>query len=631
MSHLITDHSRSGSLKFYIIIFAGILVYIGFLVLSYQYLFVKGQLGLQHYPDAVRNGVALVPEDFIRPFDTWLFEFGLSRPRYLSDIVELLDIKFRIWLFNQVIPHPTLSIAWIFSLILAPLLLFKLIENMTKSRTAAWIGISLYCASSGFLYPITLYEQPAKQLTNFFVILCLYLASRITASPQQRGHLTAADWRRYLVLLGAVFLTFNTDESSWIIYIVLPILFPALFLAKQKKLLIIGLYLLPLIAFLLTVTYLLPLITDHCGFTRFDFWEPLKRSSPHYKNPVPLMKWLIYSARTGAGLLKSQFVRWDANWSVIHSAVLGYFIYLFAQMPPFRKKLMLRTVIVMCVFILFQSRLNIMGSPTPLEYPFYYNSLFSLFLVFPLSILLLPTNQKQIINYLNQSLFVIIVALLAYNFFKINEFCLREERDGQGALTYAMVRRAWRSRNDKATLAQMQPHYPPASAWMFFGWSIRDGLDQYTEKRIADSSNLPGKETVVTASSYNLLYEGVEALFDGDPDTFWQPTLTVMLRPTWLIIDFGEGELKNVRNLAARPRPGHPDKFFGNAALFGGHDGKNWELIAPIVQKAPPRNNDWIQWSFPNDKAYRYYKFEIYDGNNPLRRFNSMAELSLRE
>ncbi|MFH1037283.1 MAG: discoidin domain-containing protein [PVC group bacterium] len=632
MLHSIPDQSRAGGRKFYIHIFAAVLVYIGFFVFSYQYLLVRAQLGLQHYPDAVRNGVNLVPEDFIRTFDKWLFQFGLSRARHISDIVELLDIKFRIWLFNHIIPHPTLSLAWLFSLVLSPFLLFKLVNNMTQSRTAAWVGVSLYCASSGFLYPITLYEQPAKQLTNFFVICCLYIASRITVSLKKKDDLTAKDLTTYLVLLGVMFLAFFTDETAWFVYVCIPILFPSLFLAKRRKWFFIGPYLMFLICFLLAVTYLVPHIADHYGFDKFDFWEPLQKSHPYYGGYVSPARWLSYSARTGAGLFKSQLAPWGADWSVIHIAVLGYFIFLLTVMPAFKKRLMIRALIVMALFILFQSRINLTVSNTPLVEPFYYNGLFSLFLVFPLSILLLPLNQRKVFDYSSKALFALLVAMLAYNFFKINAFFLQDERDGERGYSYSMVSRAWRNRDDKEALARLRPLYPPASAWMFFGWSTRDGLDQYVEKRITDSPNLPeGTEAVVTASSYNLLYEGAEALFDGDPDTFWQPTLTIMLRPTWLIIDFGEEKLKKIRTIAARPRRNHSDKFFRNAAIFGGQNGESWELIAPILQEAPPPTNDWLQWSFPNDKAYRFYKLEIYDGNNRGRNFNSIAELLLME
>ncbi len=620
-----SSRAKSTSLSFYVIIFICVLLYITFLILSYGKCTVAGQIGLQHYPDALRNGDRLVLRDLFRCFDPWLFEFGMSRARYVSDLFELVDIKFRIWLFKHFLPHPTLSLTWLFNLILSPIFLYRLIGDMTSSRKASWIGISIYGLSSGFLYVFTYLDQPAKPLTNFFAVFSIYLAGRVAVAEKKLGCLTKSAFANYLILLGVLFLAFCTDESAWFLYICLPVLFPAVFLVKGKKVIIIGLYALLLLGFLLTVTYLIPAIVEHYRFQKFDFWNTMLGTNllSGNRSPASLLKFSILSGKL---LFSGQLVPWGRKWGAFHILISAYFSYLFIRLSSPTKKLFLRALSVLLLFILFESILSITVTDKPFPFAYYNGALFSLFLTFPLTILLASARRK-ITEISNRVILILLLLTLAYNFYFINN--VDSDDPDRGELTFAMVLRAWKNRNNKEALLEMKPQYPKSAAWLFFGWSVKE---QYLERRIEDSPNLPGSNGIlVTASSYNLLYRDASALFDGDPESFWQPTLTVMLRPTWITIDFGEAQARKISSLAALPQGDRPGRFFRNAKLLGSLDGENWSLVAPIFQPEAPRGGEWLRWNFNNDRHFRYYKLEIYDGNNRLNRFNSMAELAMYE
>ncbi len=165
------------SLLFYRIIFLLTVGYILWLVLDYNNCWIDLPfLDTQIHP-VLRNGPGLVPADLGRSFDTLGFEFGYSRARFLARVFEIIDFKTRLWLFNYLPPHPSITFTGLLSLLLAPFLLFKMIYNLTSSRKAAWMGISLYCVSTGFLPVLTVFSLPTRASTNLLALYCFYLAS----------------------------------------------------------------------------------------------------------------------------------------------------------------------------------------------------------------------------------------------------------------------------------------------------------------------------------------------------------------------------------------------------------------------------------------------------------------------
>ena len=242
---------------FYQIVFFFGLVYVLYLILDYGRCYTVFDFTRHYYYKALANGPNLVLKDFGRIFDLSPAGFHITQPtrfRYFQDLFLLINFKFRIWLFNYIPPHPSLSLAWLFPLLLSPLFFFKLIYNLTSSRKASWIGVILFYLSTGSLSGITLLSNPAKPLTIFFAILCFYLASKISLSVGGKGYFTKKCFWIYIMLLAFLLLSFFTDETAYFLYICIPILFPAIFGIKRIRVISIGLYLL-LLALFLIYTY----------------------------------------------------------------------------------------------------------------------------------------------------------------------------------------------------------------------------------------------------------------------------------------------------------------------------------------------------------------------------------------
>ena len=164
-------------------------------------------------------------------------------------------------------PHPSFSITWIFS-IFSLVLFYKLIYDLTLNRAAAWMGLSLYGISLGYLSGLIHLFHPAKPLTNFFTILCFYLASRIIIFAREQEYFAK---KIYIWLLACLFLGFFTDETAWFIYFLIPILFPDLFKIKGESKFIIISYASLGLTFVVILFYITPYLVRPFGFENFDF------------------------------------------------------------------------------------------------------------------------------------------------------------------------------------------------------------------------------------------------------------------------------------------------------------------------------------------------------------------------
>ncbi|HOO77032.1 MAG TPA: discoidin domain-containing protein [bacterium] len=143
--------------------------------------------------------------------------------------------------------------------------------------------------------------------------------------------------------------------------------------------------------------------------------------------------------------------------------------------------------------------------------------------------------------------------------------------------------------------------------------------------------DLPG--VTLTASSRNGRRQSVEKLRDRDIRSYWHVALDQVGKPASVVVDFGEGNARTVRSLAAFPREDLPLQFLRRARLDGSNDGVDWEPVSEIVLPDAPPQAGWWKWDFANDRSYRYYRLEILQGHEDGSRYNfySMAELALFE
>ncbi|MEA1927892.1 MAG: hypothetical protein U9N73_06765, partial [Candidatus Auribacterota bacterium] len=234
---------------------------------------VRDGSGAGFIDNAVANGTRLQFQDFLRGFDVLSFESDNPRVRFVSNLCLLLNVKLRIWLWKYIPPHPSFSFTWVFSLLLSPIVLYRLILNLSWEKRAAWIGLSIYFISIGFLSGILWLFHPAKPLTNFLVLLCFLLASRIELSTRTPSIGTSKKIvPTFISMLVVMLISFFTDETAWFLFFIIPVLFTNIFLIEGKKILFISSYLLLGIGFVVFLAYGAPLLVAPFGFDNFNFW-----------------------------------------------------------------------------------------------------------------------------------------------------------------------------------------------------------------------------------------------------------------------------------------------------------------------------------------------------------------------
>ncbi len=208
--------------------------------LSYQNAWVQPEL-IRLKAGVIKTGTALNVKDIQNGLFWQFFEYAPRCTRPLSSYFEIIDTKFRIWLWNYILPHPSLSLSWIFSLIIAPILVFKLLRNYGIGTNIAYAMTAFYLITPGILSGEAMLFRPAKPMANFFILFSLYLASRLNQKNKEPSFLG------FFYLWATTALSFYWDETALILFPALFFIFPHLFKAKKQLLLWLSL---PIITFI---------------------------------------------------------------------------------------------------------------------------------------------------------------------------------------------------------------------------------------------------------------------------------------------------------------------------------------------------------------------------------------------
>ena len=181
-------------------------------------------------------------DDLKLGFNLPLFEYAARPTRPLSSYFEIIDSKFRYWLWHFILPHPSFSLDWLFVLILAPACLFLLLKNLDVGTNTALALVSFYLANPGVLSTLSMSGRPGKAMTNVAVIFCLYLSSLLYKRnyvAKKSNDIPAKEW--YLLMV-AIFLSFFWDETANLIFPAVILLFPRI-LRWDKKIIIFAIML----------------------------------------------------------------------------------------------------------------------------------------------------------------------------------------------------------------------------------------------------------------------------------------------------------------------------------------------------------------------------------------------------
>ena len=311
-------------------------------------------------------------QDLAHFFDCQMTSDECQRTRFLSYLTSYVNPFARLWLLQFMPPHPSLSVTWILSL--ASLYFFyRVIFWLTRDRTAACLGVGLYALSAGFLSMMLMLFNPAKPLAGFFVNFCLYLATKIQTFKDRRACSATA-----ILLYFSLFLAYCSDETAWILYGAIPVLFPDFLRRRSWRLALCLLLTFPL--FLAFITWGAPnVIRYFWGYQNFDFWgwtfnvgrQALPDQLSFFERFRASALWI------GAGnMLRSQYAWWQSGariealslWGLGGAVLSAGF---FGRRD--QRALFVRTVIMFFLFLAFQGLIELRAAN---EVGFFYSDRF---------------------------------------------------------------------------------------------------------------------------------------------------------------------------------------------------------------------------------------------------------------
>lgn len=378
---------------------------------GYEYAVVDPQFYIANALGLLREHLSLRWEDLINVF----YNFGDpdgDRPRFLMYLVSLLDYHLRYFLYDYFLIPPTLSLSWLFQLVVGPCCLYGLMRNITRDRQAPWLALSVYLSSVGFLSGITFAWQAGKSLSNVLYLVVLFLASALDRQVAPRRLLFFIPGAKKYILLVLLFLGLFLDEMPLFGFPLLLLMFPSRFLPSawtgrgmSAAMVNVGILALPLAFFFLFSIVLAPMITEHFFHYRFDYIGAILNHDPnagpfgvfsavmlllHFVTLfgsaiVPLESGHVFHLFPGMSLSA------PSAELVSYLAVVPLFVLALAAvalcrncLDPARRKLMARAGMTVSAFVLFfaavQGRHNIWG------YGFYYGSVFAVLFALTLGV-----------------------------------------------------------------------------------------------------------------------------------------------------------------------------------------------------------------------------------------------------
>lgn len=193
----------------------------------------------------LENGHSFVMDDFRRSLDWKHFEYEPRLSRPISSLFEIVDTKFRCWLWQFMLPVPSLSLVWVLVFLVSPWLLFLLFKRLGISLNVAVLGIFFYLLTPVVLSHVVMLSRPSKALINVAMIACFYLAS------------SGRFWLLWTLMLLSMFI----DETGILIYLATLILFPQC-LDRQRRWMMLSLP----VAAAIIYKFILPYLTIVAGY-----------------------------------------------------------------------------------------------------------------------------------------------------------------------------------------------------------------------------------------------------------------------------------------------------------------------------------------------------------------------------
>ena len=360
----------SERIEYFLIILAAVLAISNLLwvILAYRNLSVHPHVIYDIMPYFTKDGIGFTWHDLVKPFQE-MGNPGEYRPRFLTYLISLVDIKLQLFSYQYFLVHPTASISWILSLFIAPVYLYKLLRHFTHSTKAQVAGIIVYLSSMGFLSGFSTMLVPGKMLTNTVFILSIYWMVQIQKLQTGRQLFFEVSSRYKAILFLIVFLGLFLDELSFMLFFLLPILFLELFYLPVwskddiyrtiKNIIYFGF---PFFLFLLVVLFVVPILTEYFWNYDFRYLTSLSGASETAKGAKAFFtnacgdSLLVALYKNFMNLFGAAMVPYQIS-PLIPSIIPGDGCHgMFAQENTFLKSLMFLTIFPALFFYAFRNR-----------------------------------------------------------------------------------------------------------------------------------------------------------------------------------------------------------------------------------------------------------------------------------
>ena len=365
----------------------------------------------------LENGRALNGEDLRRGLNWNKFEFVPRPTRPLSSYFEIIDTKFRSWLWQYVPPHPSLSLTWIFTLGLTPLALFYFLRSLRIEPNIALSAVAYYLSTPAVMSCVFMLFRPAKAMTSCGIVLCLLWAACIHKKYLWDERQRDVPIFQYVIFLTAVFINLFWDETALILYPALFFFYPRLVLDKKRIVWFLSLPVLVGAAYF----YFIPTLTVLAGWAWVDlssydmfrkavFTLPLKS--------VMTNVWLLFSENYGliypsAQMPKVLCIFVYLNWAWLLFVVVRVIDNLKAA-QDFKKLIWWLSAIVLSAGV----HAYLVSVTNGVWGPYYYGAFTSIFFAIGLAKLL---ELSKMDRFVWLSGMLIVIMILWTNFFAVNK------------------------------------------------------------------------------------------------------------------------------------------------------------------------------------------------------------------
>jgi hypothetical protein len=395
-----------------------------------------------HLVQLLTGGTRVSKWDFITPFS----EFD-HRARFLTYFLIVLDYRARIFLYQFFPVFPTFSITWLFTLLAAPYVLFRICRKLDFAFYPSVFATAVFATSIGVLSDVSMFFMPGKPMSMFLMLLILLLAldlfeTRQSSSPRQL-------FRRRAQISALIFAGLFLDELFFVVLATIPII-----CLSARGLSVTGylrgsgqgqvgrdvlMILAPVAIFLVLMVWGVPKITQHYYGYRLDYMAamlntlPLADPRPSHPFSVLLLAQMASTllgmsvvpyqlspivALPDSGVITAQVM--NGPQLMLLSAVAGGFLFLLRRYPPPRRPMMSGLALSMAVAIVLISIMQLHHVPVVTGY--YYGCIFAVFfaLLFGACLDSLSTSGSPAAKWICLGLTVLVCGVQIDNFLRVN-------------------------------------------------------------------------------------------------------------------------------------------------------------------------------------------------------------------